>query len=221
MIEKICICRSDTTGISSEVVELRGGALLEVERSSSIAYLDLELSFGRRWSACGCLDVKTHFKPTAIKTPLSFDSAHRFNCKAWWPLAEARRFARTCSDYSDWKRNIDSLTSRISDYPQAIRQKMRDPAIHLRRAVLVNGRVRRGCVLSTNRTQRLQEQTQQRTCVAKFRSDESLQRIEIQNIFDRNAYHLGDLQNVFRARVCWQNHDKHLRLALRRTWPKM
>ena len=215
-IDKITICRQGTRTASSEKFRL-DDRMFEVERNCRVTYLDLEMWFGERWQRCGRLDLRTFCKPTSIKTPLSFDSAHRENCKAWWPLAEARRFARSCGTMAHWRQQTENLLLKIPDYPLDVRRRLQDPSIYWRRAALVNGRARRGCVFGQTNSLRLRDK---RTCVLKLRSDKACERVQFEKILRRNAYHLKALSDAVDLRVSWLNHCKHMRLALRLTWPK-
>ncbi len=61
-IEKVALCRPDTTTTTTESLQLDGIAL-EVERDSKIAYLDLLISFGTRWRCSGVPDIQLYQKP--------------------------------------------------------------------------------------------------------------------------------------------------------------
>ena len=227
-IEKITISRCDTIGTSSTSMRV-GDQVLEVERSDKVAYLDLEVSFGSRWLKAGLLDIKTYVKPTAIKIPLSYDSAHRDSCKCWWPLAESRRFARSCASFRDWLCRVNALRDRLSDYPQYILNAMSDPEIHLRRCAALrarpsnaaNGRDQwRGCVLaSTHVTQQSRvrdSEAKQRSIVLKLRHNDVSSKLGAMQITDKFRYILNHRVNF---RIAWQNPGKHLRLSIRKSWP--
>ena len=158
--------------------------------------------------------MRTYVTPTSTTTPLSFDSAHRSSCKAWWPLAEARRYARTCGLHAAWEHQIGSLASEFKSYTGSALPTLNDATILCRRAALVNGRVGRRCVHAS--TQRSHDT---RTCVIKLRSDAPIQRCNFEPTIAQHRYHLGSLRDTVNMGVCWLNHDKHMRFALRNTWP--
>ena len=231
-IEKITICRATTRSVTTSFKTIDAHRL-EIEETPSLSYLDLEISFGQRWETCRRLDLRTFTKPTAVKVPLSFDSGHRESCKLWWPLAEARRYARTCSSYADWKLQVRSLISRIPDYPRELHSRMLDPQIHLRRCVAVNGRARSGCVINDNihvsqlRTRRASTNedghrdrsafSSRRSVILKMRHNVIASRIGCMQVLDSNAFRL---RQKFRFIMSWLNPDKHLRLVSRVSWPK-
>ena len=218
-IEKVTICRESTSEVRSKVIAI-DGLKLEVEENPRIAYLDLELWFGERWRRSKLMDLRTYVKPTAVKVPLSYDSGHRESCKIWWPMAESRRFARTCGSYLEWKSQVKSLIARIPDYPSALHTKMLDPEIHHRRSVIVNGRARRGCVFIDGNAQHSQTSSdvKLRTIVCKMRYNRISAGINVVKVMRRFQHIIRELP--VRIVPSWLNPGRHLRLAVRVTWPK-
>ena len=164
--------------------------------------------------------------------PLSFDSGHRESCKMWWPLAEARRYARSCSSFADWKAQVRKLISRIPDYPRALHRKMLDPDIHLRRCVAVNGRARSGCVIATSTRistrisqhpthgpngQSRSDFVNKRSVIMKLRHNSVSSKLGCLQVFDQYKFLLQHKVNFI---VSWLNPDRHLRIVSRVTWPK-
>ena len=75
----------------------RRAACFEIELGEcscqAVPFLDAYLCKEGMWAATGRLDVKPHFKPTALQVPLSELSSHPPSVH-YWPLADLNRLAK-------------------------------------------------------------------------------------------------------------------------------
>ena len=185
----------------------------------AIAYLDLTLSFGKRWENSGLMDVKTYTKPSAVKTPLAHDSWHTAACLKWWPLTEAKRHARNCTSFADFHSNVQTLAARLQKYPGEIRRAVTDKNLHLRRPALIG---RRGVGRHTPVTTQSASNITNITFVIKH--DEIFSRMGIKSTISECLRELNSRLSMYLERhitstIAWSCHAKHCRILLRKHWP--
>ncbi len=206
-IEKVYIARRGCAEHMRHVV-MQGGDDLEVVCSDHIDYLDLTLWFGDEWASNRRLDIKTFVKPTSNRIPLAFSSNHMLDCKLWWPKAEARRHARNCTSFRDAQKATKSLVCTLQDYPQEVVGNIQAKDYHLQRPNMLHGRRGRVCFSNAN---------SQHVARMKLRFDSLYKKLNILKVFDDHKWKLSGVIDKFS--FCFRNHTKHLRLAIRSTWP--
>ena len=185
-----------------------------------LPYLDLKLSFGENWFSNGHIDVTPYIKPTAVKVPLSYSSAHSHTTKLWWPKAELGRFARNSHDYQSFEHAALGLLSRISKtYPRAYIRSLTDELrdFFVRRQYLLDGRDlirhREGQSLQVDNIQ------QQSTMVIKTRFNPHFSN-QLASCVRKQTHIMKFLGNRHQIYVLHGNFQKHLRIQLKKTWPR-
>ena len=106
-----------------------------METQQDIPYLDLKLGLRDK-----SISFKPYRKATALKVPLPFNSCHALFQRQWWPVVEAKRYARNSASSTDCAEFVKQLQRDIeSTYPEKFVKSVLNPELFWNRRAVEEG----------------------------------------------------------------------------------